>query len=106
MENRKNEMVWSKELGIYLLPKDKEKGLQIEQIFSEPENKYFYIGDIDGCEFVKSTVVGKMMISHHQDFDGIYTGKIHVIYSDGSQTTKSREEAQKYINTGEWTIIR
>ncbi|MCV9886260.1 hypothetical protein [Metabacillus halosaccharovorans] len=64
------------------------------------------IEDLDGCEFVKSSVVGKMMISHHQDFDGFYTGKIHVVYADGSQTAISREEAQQKIDKDEWVIIR
>lgn len=29
MKNRKNEMVWNKELGIYLLPRQKEKDKMI-----------------------------------------------------------------------------
>ncbi|MFE4569095.1 hypothetical protein [Paenibacillus chitinolyticus] len=44
----------------------------------------FQIEDIDGCEFVQSMNIGKLMISFHQDFDGYYTGKIHVVYPDAS----------------------
>jgi hypothetical protein len=33
MENRKNEMVWNKDLGIYVLPKVEEKGLQDVLVF-------------------------------------------------------------------------
>ncbi|MER2057213.1 MAG: hypothetical protein ABTA16_00235 [Niallia sp.] len=66
----------------------------------------FPIEEIDGCEFVESSTVGKMMISHYQDFDGIYTGEVHVIYADGSQTKISQEEAQQMIDKDEWVIIR
>lgn len=33
MKNRKNEMVWNKELGIYVLPKVEEKGLKDVLVF-------------------------------------------------------------------------
>lgn len=66
----------------------------------------FAIEDIDGCEFVVSSNVGKMIISHYQDSDGFYTGEIHVIYADGSQTKISQEEAQRKIDKDEWVIIR
>lgn len=33
MKNRKDEMIWSKELGIYVLPKVEEKGLKDVLVF-------------------------------------------------------------------------
>lgn len=66
----------------------------------------FSIEDIDGCEFVKSNVIGNMMISFHQDFDGYYTGKIHVVYPDGSHALISRDEAQEKLDSGKWIVIR
>lgn len=66
----------------------------------------FQIEDIDGCEFVKSIVIGNMIISHHQDFDGYYTGKIQIVYPDGSHGLTDQEEAQKKFDSGEWTVIR
>lgn len=68
--------------------------------------KNFEIHDIDGCEFVHSTVVGKMMISYHIDFDGFETGKIHVVYADASDKTIEPEEAQKRLDSGEWKVYR
>lgn len=66
----------------------------------------FQIEDIDGCEFVECISMGKMLISHHQDFDGYYTGKIHVVYSDGSQRTVDLDKAQKYLDKRIWTVFR
>lgn len=66
----------------------------------------FQIENIDGCEFIKSSVAGNMMISFYQNFDSLYTGEIHVIYADGSQKTISQEEAQKKLDSREWTVIR
>lgn len=66
----------------------------------------FDIEDIDGCEFVKDSDVGKIMISYHYDFDGYPTGVIHVVYSDGSQTTTTPEEAQKNFDNEKWHVIR
>lgn len=68
--------------------------------------KDFQIEDIDGCEFVKSSVLGNMMISFHTDFDGYETGKIRTVYPDGSHGAISPEEAQAKIDNGEWTILR
>ncbi|WP_157930369.1 hypothetical protein, partial [Mycobacteroides abscessus] len=69
----------------------------------EETSNSFDISDIDGCEFVKSRVVGNMMISFHKDFDSCcYTGKILVVYADGSRKAISQEEAQAYIDSGEW----
>ncbi|MCY9593746.1 hypothetical protein PC41400_21690 [Paenibacillus chitinolyticus] len=66
----------------------------------------FQIEDIDGCEFVQSTNIGKLMISHHQDFDGYYTGMIHVIYPDASHEAITREESQSMLDSGEWLVVR
>ncbi|MCM3413548.1 hypothetical protein [Metabacillus litoralis] len=66
----------------------------------------FDVRDIDGCEFVKSNVIGKLMISNHQDFNGFNTEKIHVVYPDGSHTLISQDEAQIKFNHDEWVVIR
>lgn len=66
----------------------------------------FDITDIDGCEFVHSKSIGKMMISWHQDFDGYYTGKVHVVYPDASHNAMEPEEAQILLDSGEWTVYR
>lgn len=66
----------------------------------------FYIEDIDGCEFVVSKIVGRMLISFHRNADGYETGLIHCVYPDGSQCTKTEEEAQGKLDSGEWTVIR
>lgn len=68
--------------------------------------KNFQIEDIDGCEFVLSKTIGKMMISWHHDFDGYETGKIHVVYPDASHKAIEEEEAQKRLDSGEWTVYR
>lgn len=66
----------------------------------------FQIEDIDGCEFVRSTRLGKMLISWHRDFDGYETGKVHVVYPDASHRVVTVEEAQRKIDIGEWIIFR
>lgn len=65
----------------------------------------FRIEDIDGCEFVKSRDVGKMLISFHKDYDGYPTGKILVVYADGSQGAINQEEAQEKFDSGSWEVI-
>lgn len=66
----------------------------------------FCVEDIDGCEFVKSRSVGHMLISFDRDFDEFLTGKIRVVYADGSHKSISPEEAQTELDTGEWTVMR
>lgn len=70
------------------------------------ELKDFQIEDIDGCEFVRSSIVGKILISWHRDEDGCETGKIHVVYPDASQREIEQGEAQKRLDSGEWTVFR
>ncbi|MEC0089360.1 hypothetical protein [Paenibacillus macquariensis] len=65
----------------------------------------FQIDDIDGCEFVKSSNIGSLMISLHQDDESFYTGEIHVVYPDASHTTITKEEAQMLIDSGEWMVL-
>ncbi|PHA15500.1 hypothetical protein [Bacillus toyonensis] len=72
----------------------------------EKEITNFQIEDIDGCEFVKVKGLGNALISHDHDFDGFMTGKIQVVYSDGSGSAISMEEAQERIDSGEWTVIK
>ncbi|RFB60621.1 hypothetical protein DZB90_12130 [Bacillus thuringiensis] len=72
----------------------------------EKEVTNFQVEDIDGCEFVKVKSLGNALISYDQDFDGFMTGKIQVVYSDGSGSAISMEEAQRRINSGEWTVIK
>ncbi|ASA22574.1 hypothetical protein [Paenibacillus donghaensis] len=71
---------------------------------SQVEN--FDITDIDGCEFVYSRIVGKMLISWDRDFDGYETGKVRCIYADGSGRPVAEEEAQQKIDCGEWIVYR
>ncbi|MED2934879.1 hypothetical protein P4308_22865 [Bacillus wiedmannii] len=66
----------------------------------------FLVEDIDGCEFVKVRSLGNALISYDQDFDGFMTGKIQIVYSDGSGSAISMEEAQGRIDSGEWTVIK
>ena len=66
--------------------------------------KDFDIEEIDGCEFVNSSVIGKMMISHH--FVDGYTGKIHFVYPDGTHIANEPAEAQRKLDNGEWVVIR
>ncbi|MNO00262.1 hypothetical protein D3C81_2201210 [compost metagenome] len=70
------------------------------------EVKNFDISDIDGCEFVYSRILGKLLISWDRDFDGYETGKVRVVYSDGSGRAMTDEEAQKNLDSGEWTVYR
>ena len=70
----------------------------------EVEN--FQVEDIDGCEFVISSTVGKMIISHHQNYDGAYTGLVEVVYSDGSRRAFTQYEAQDLLDDGEWMVVR
>ncbi|MBP1906827.1 hypothetical protein J2Z32_003491 [Paenibacillus turicensis] len=70
------------------------------------EIENFDITDIDGCEFAYEKGIGKMIISWHRDFDGYPTGKVRIVYSDGSGRAKSVEEAQRAIDNGEWIIYR
>ncbi|EJR76670.1 hypothetical protein IK7_04743 [Bacillus cereus VD156] len=72
----------------------------------EKEVANFQIEDIDGCEFVKVKGLGNALISYDHDFDGFMTGKIQVVYSDGSGSAISMEEAQGRVDSGEWTIIK
>lgn len=72
----------------------------------ENEVKNFQVEDIDGCEFVKVKGLGKALISYDHDFDGFMTEKIQVVYSDGSGSAISMEEAQERIDSGEWMIIK
>ncbi|PGZ66480.1 hypothetical protein COF02_09175 [Bacillus cereus] len=72
----------------------------------EKEVKNFQVEDIDGCEFVIVKSLGNALISYDHDFDGFMTGKIQVVYSDGSGSAISMEEAQGRIDTGEWTVIK
>lgn len=65
----------------------------------------FHVNDIDGCEFVKDSLVGKALISHDHTFEG-YTGKIRYVFPDGSGGVISREEAQEKFDDGEWEVRR
>lgn len=66
----------------------------------------FQIDDIDGCEFVISNTVGKMIISFHQDYDNNYTGLIEAVYSDGSRRGLTAYQAQNLLDEGEWMVLR
>lgn len=66
----------------------------------------FQIEDMDGYEFVKDRSVGGVLISWERDDDEFLTGKVRVIYTDGSGGSISVEEAQKRIDTGHWTVIK
>ncbi|MRA55423.1 hypothetical protein GH864_13210 [Bacillus thuringiensis] len=77
----------------------------IDQV-EEKEVTNFQVEDIDGCEFVKVKSLGNALISYDHDFDGFMTGKIQVVYSDGSGSAISMEEAQGRIDSGEWTVIK
>lgn len=66
----------------------------------------FNIEDIDGYEFVKDRSVGGVLISWERDDDEFLTGKVRVVYTDGSGGSISVEEAQKRIDTGHWTVIK
>ncbi|MDM5235109.1 hypothetical protein QUF83_02460 [Bacillus cereus] len=78
--------------------------MSIEENKIAKEN--FNIEDIDGCEFVKSKTLGNMLISFDQDMDDFYTGVIYVVYADGSGITISSEEAQRLIDSKEWTVFQ
>ncbi|CAM4223744.1 hypothetical protein [Bacillus paramycoides] len=41
-----------------------------------------------------------------EDIDGFYTGAIYVIYADGSGITIAPEEAQRLIDSKEWTVFQ
>lgn len=66
----------------------------------------FNVYDIDGCEFVKCSSAGYMLVSFDSDDFGCLTGKIRVVYADGSSTAISFEEAQEKFNSGHWKVIR
>ncbi|MBY5229338.1 hypothetical protein [Bacillus paranthracis] len=66
----------------------------------------FQVEDIDGCEFVKVKGLGKALISYDHDFCGFITGKIQVVYSDGSGGAISMKEAQACIDSGKWTVVK
>ncbi|WP_426447601.1 hypothetical protein ACP26L_25690 [Paenibacillus sp. S-38] len=68
--------------------------------------KNFQIEDIDGCEFVKCSSVGNMMISFHRDEDGYETGHIRTVYPDGSHGWVTPEKAQSKLDSGEWKVYR
>lgn len=70
------------------------------------EVKGFCIEDIDGCEFIKDSSVGKGIISFGHDFDGYPNGKIQVVWSDGSGSFRDPEYAQEQLNTGAWKVFR
>lgn len=70
------------------------------------EVKDFDIADINGCEYVYSSICGKALISWDRDFDGYETGKVRVIYADGSGRPITVEEAQIKIEMGEWKVYR
>ncbi|MNC76243.1 hypothetical protein D3C75_1279250 [compost metagenome] len=66
----------------------------------------FQIGDIDGCEFVFSRIVGHMLVSWDDTVDAGGWGKVRVIYADGSGKSVTQEEAQLNIDIGEWMVYR
>jgi hypothetical protein len=69
--------------------------------------KDFNIDDIDGCEFIYDSTIGKAIISF--ETDGVYgtpTGMIEIIYPDGSIGKLKPDEAQRKIDNGEWIIYR
>lgn len=66
----------------------------------------FDVNDIDGCEFVMSAGVGRMLVSFDTDSNEIPTGKIRVVYPDGSNAAMSYEEVQERFDTGYWKVIR
>ena len=69
------------------------------------EVKNFDISEIDGCEFAKGSI-GKFLISYHHDFEGMYTGKIQVVYPDSSSGVLDSEKAQTKLDSGEWKVFR
>lgn len=71
-------------------------------------NKFqnFQIEDIDGCEFGNAPRLGKILISRYWDDEGMPTGMIQAVYSDGSYSVVKPEEAQKNIDSGEWEVFR
>ncbi|MCU5196478.1 hypothetical protein OCE52_16875 [Bacillus mobilis] len=84
---------------------EEQRELMVEPV-EEKEVTNFQVEDIDGCEFVKVKSLGNALISYDHDFDGFMTGKIQVVYSDGSGSAISTEEAQDRVDSGEWTIIK
>lgn len=66
----------------------------------------FVMGDIDGCEFVFSRIVGHMLVSWDTAVDSEGWAKVLVIYADGSRRSVNQEEAQQKINCGEWKVYR
>lgn len=82
-----------------------QRELMVEPV-EDKEVTNFQVEDIDGCEFVKVKGLGNALISYDHDFDGFMTGKIQVVYSDGSGSAISTEKAQEHVDSGEWTIIK
>lgn len=68
--------------------------------------KKFRIEDIDGAEFVRDKDVGKLIISWDTEEYGVETGLVRVVYSDGSGKPIELEEAQRRLDSGEWTVYR
>jgi hypothetical protein len=63
--------------------------------------------NIDGCEFIYDSMIGKAIISFETDgVYGIPTGMIEIIYPDGSIGKISPDEAQQKIDNGEWIVYR
>lgn len=66
----------------------------------------FQIEDIDGCEFGYAPSLGKILISHYWDDEGMPTGMIQAVYSDGSYSVVKPKEAQNNIDSGDWVVFR
>ncbi|MHA7105262.1 hypothetical protein [Bacillus cereus] len=109
---REDKSLWEKmnveSVGNVLLVEESYYDGIVELVEKEQEKtiKQFQVEDIDGCEFVKSKTAGNMMISFDQDMDGFDTGDIYGVYADGSAITIAPEEAQRLIDSKEWTVFR
>lgn len=66
----------------------------------------FQIENIDGCEFIHSTCVGKAIISYERDFFGVKKKSIRVVYPDGSKNLYGINQAQEMLDSGEWSVLR
>ncbi|MEK5069797.1 hypothetical protein [Sporosarcina sp. FSL K6-1508] len=67
----------------------------------------FCIDDIDGCEFIHDTSIGKAIISLETDGEwGTPTGRIEVVYPDGSVGKIEPDDAQQMIDIGKWIVYR
>jgi hypothetical protein len=72
----------------------------------EGEIPKFYIDDLDGTEFIRDSDVGKGMISYEYNSDGWWTGKVKVVWPDGSGQPVGLDDAQRFFDEGQWTLIR